>query len=169
MSKMPAALASGTTTPPGTGAWHRLSLAVAGARLVGSVDGVMVGAASDGALGNGLAGVGTGGYQAVQFDDLDIEGSPASVDDGGARADAGSPPADAGGLVEGLAPRDARPEAPQPEPSAGFAADSGGTGGGPTPPPPAGGCSCRSAGAGPPAIPAVVAVLVASSRRRRRR
>jgi hypothetical protein len=65
-------LASGHVTALGTGTWHHLALTVDGSTLTAAIDGVTVGSATDGTYSTGLAGLGTGGYQTDQFDNLTV-------------------------------------------------------------------------------------------------
>ncbi|MYS19126.1 Concanavalin A-like lectin/glucanases superfamily protein [Streptomyces sp. DvalAA-14] len=65
-------LASGTVAALGAGSWHHLALTVNGTALTAAIDGVTVGSASDGTFGTGMVGLGTGGYQADQFDNLSV-------------------------------------------------------------------------------------------------
>ncbi|MEC3992179.1 ricin-type beta-trefoil lectin domain protein [Actinacidiphila sp. DG2A-62] len=65
-------LASGHVTALGTGTWHHLALTVDGSTLTAAIDGVTVGSASDSTYSAGLAGLGTGGYQTDQFDNLTV-------------------------------------------------------------------------------------------------
>ncbi|GAA2885400.1 galactosylceramidase [Actinoplanes cyaneus] len=67
-------LRSGTTTALGTGRWHTLALGFSGGTLTATVDGTVVGTASDSAFGAGLAGLGTSQGQTAQFDNLRITG-----------------------------------------------------------------------------------------------
>ena len=75
-------LASGTTTPLGTGTWHTMSLTMQGSAISGAVDGQTVGSVSDTSYQTGQAGLGVVGYQTDQFDNLSITpgtgGSPGS-------------------------------------------------------------------------------------------
>lgn len=65
-------LASGTITAPGTGTWHRLSMAFEGDTITALVDGKEVGRVSDPDYGGGLVGLGTDGFLPAQFSRLSI-------------------------------------------------------------------------------------------------
>ncbi|MET8629140.1 ricin-type beta-trefoil lectin domain protein [Kitasatospora sp. NPDC004669] len=65
-----ATLASGTTTAPGTGSWHTVALSMQNTTLTASIDGVVVGSATDASYTNGQAGLGVTGYQTDQFDNF---------------------------------------------------------------------------------------------------
>nr|WP_239096434.1 RICIN domain-containing protein [Streptomyces sp. SID11385] len=65
-------LATGTTTPLGTGTWHKLSFTFQGTELSASVDGTTIGTARDAQFSTGLAGLGIQGYRTDQFDNLSI-------------------------------------------------------------------------------------------------
>ena len=65
-------LANGTTTAPGTGTWHRLSLTFQGAQITATIDGRTVGSVADGSFVAGQVGIGVVGYQTDQFDNLSI-------------------------------------------------------------------------------------------------
>jgi hypothetical protein len=65
-------LASGTRAALGTNTWHNLKLGFSGTQITAQVDNAVIGTASDGAFGGGMAGVGVVGYQTNQFDNLSI-------------------------------------------------------------------------------------------------
>ena len=65
-------LASGTTTAPGTGSWHRLSMQFQGATITVSLDNVVVKTLTDSTYVTGMVGLGVVGYQTDQFDNLSI-------------------------------------------------------------------------------------------------
>jgi hypothetical protein len=72
-------LASGTTSAPGTGSWHKLAVTFQGTKITGTLDGKAVGSATDGLWTNGQAGIGVVGYHTDEFDNLAITpgtGSP---------------------------------------------------------------------------------------------
>ncbi|MFD9688745.1 ricin-type beta-trefoil lectin domain protein [Kitasatospora sp. NPDC059088] len=61
-------LAHGTTTAPGTGSWHTVSLSMEGSTLTAGIDGTTVGSATDASFTNGQAGLGVTDYRTEQFD-----------------------------------------------------------------------------------------------------
>jgi hypothetical protein len=65
-------LASGTVAALGTGRWHALSLAFASGTITASIDGAVVGSASDFTYGGGQIGYGTAQGETAQFDNLSI-------------------------------------------------------------------------------------------------
>ncbi|MFC1411611.1 ricin-type beta-trefoil lectin domain protein [Streptacidiphilus sp. N1-12] len=65
-------LASGTVAALGTGSWHHLALTLNGHTLTAAIDGTTVGSATDGTYSAGMVGLGTGGYQNDQFDNLSV-------------------------------------------------------------------------------------------------
>ncbi|MFI5527081.1 ricin-type beta-trefoil lectin domain protein [Kitasatospora sp. NPDC051853] len=74
-------LADGTTTAPGTGHWHTAALTMQGPAITATLDGKLLGSATDTTYTHGRAGLGTadsttsttgGGYQTQQFDNLSI-------------------------------------------------------------------------------------------------
>ena len=65
-------LTSGTVAAPGTGTWHHLALTVNGSTLTAAIDGTTVGSASDSSYATGQVGLGLGGWQTDQFDNLTI-------------------------------------------------------------------------------------------------
>ncbi|GIJ51416.1 galactosylceramidase [Virgisporangium aliadipatigenens] len=65
-------LASGTVAALGTGRWHSLSVAVEGSTLTASIDGTVVGRATDTAWVAGQVGYGTGQGVTAQFDNLSV-------------------------------------------------------------------------------------------------
>jgi hypothetical protein len=69
-------LASGVTTALGTGIWHRLGLRLSGPPITGSVDGHLLGSATDSTYLRGQVGIGTGGYQTDEFDNLSVAALP---------------------------------------------------------------------------------------------
>ncbi|MFJ2582876.1 ricin-type beta-trefoil lectin domain protein [Kitasatospora aureofaciens] len=72
-------LASGTTTALGTGSWHSLALTLQDTTLSATVDGVVVGSATDGSYTNGQAGLGVTGYRTEQFDNFALApGTPST-------------------------------------------------------------------------------------------
>jgi hypothetical protein len=73
-------LCSGTVAAPGTGSWHRLGLTANGNVLTATLDGATLGSVTDATYGHGQIGIGTGGYQTVQFDNLSV--SPLRADYG---------------------------------------------------------------------------------------
>ncbi|WP_084701753.1 ricin-type beta-trefoil lectin domain protein [Streptacidiphilus anmyonensis] len=65
-------LASGTTAALGTGTWHSVALTMQDTTLTATVDGRVVGTATDGSFTNGQAGLGVTGYQTDEFDDFSL-------------------------------------------------------------------------------------------------
>jgi len=65
-------LARASTTPLGTGTWHRLGLSFAGATITASVDHKNVGTVLDGSYQAGQIGLGMTSYNTNQFDNLSI-------------------------------------------------------------------------------------------------
>ncbi|WP_371493786.1 ricin-type beta-trefoil lectin domain protein [Kitasatospora sp. NBC_00374] len=65
-------LASGTTTPLGTGRWHTVAFTLQGSTLTATVDGATLGSAADTAYPVGQAGLGVTGYQTDQFDNFTL-------------------------------------------------------------------------------------------------
>jgi hypothetical protein len=65
-------LAGGTVAALGTGSWHHLALTFNGRTITAAIDGTTVGSATDGTYITGMAGLGTGGYQTDQFDNLTV-------------------------------------------------------------------------------------------------
>jgi hypothetical protein len=63
-------LARGTTTALGLNTWHTVSLTMQGTKLTASLDGSVLGSATDGSYTNGQAGLGVTGYQTDQFDNF---------------------------------------------------------------------------------------------------
>ncbi|HEV2342967.1 MAG TPA: RICIN domain-containing protein [Actinocrinis sp.] len=77
-------LASGTVAAPGTGTWHHLALTASGSTLTAAIDGTTVGSASDSSYPAGQVGLGIGGWQTDQFDNLSITPVGGSGANGGA-------------------------------------------------------------------------------------
>ncbi|MEZ0113862.1 hypothetical protein ABH920_007896 [Catenulispora sp. EB89] len=65
-------LAGGTVAASGTGGWHHLALTVRGSTITAAMDGTTLGTATDSSYSHGQIGLGAGGYQAAQFDNLSI-------------------------------------------------------------------------------------------------
>lgn len=65
-------LVSGTVAAPGTGTWHHLALTASGSTLTAAIDGTTVGSTSDSSYPTGQVGLGVGGWQTDQFDNLSI-------------------------------------------------------------------------------------------------
>ena len=65
-------LRSGGTVALGTGRWHSVALSFSGSTITATVDGAVVGTATDSTFGAGLAGLGTSQGQTAQFDNLSI-------------------------------------------------------------------------------------------------
>jgi hypothetical protein len=65
-------LSRSSTTPLGTGRWHRLGLSFSGPTITASVDGKDVGVVSDGSYTAGQVGFGLTSYATDQFDALSI-------------------------------------------------------------------------------------------------
>lgn len=65
-------LATGTTTAPGTGTWHRLALSFQGDVITAAMDGHTLGTVTDSSYRSGMAGLAVDGYQTDQFDNLSI-------------------------------------------------------------------------------------------------
>jgi hypothetical protein len=65
-------LASGTTTALGTGSWHHLALTFSGSTITAAVDGATVRTVTDATYPSGMVGLGTGGYQTDEFDNLSV-------------------------------------------------------------------------------------------------
>ena len=78
----PTSLAAGTVGTIGTNTWHRVSLAMQGANLTASVDGQVVGSATDSAYGFGPAGLDAGlfanTWPIVQYRDFSVSGTNAA-------------------------------------------------------------------------------------------
>jgi O-glycosyl hydrolase len=72
-------LTSGTTTAPGIGTWHRLSLTFKGSAISAAVDGKQVGATTDGVWQSGQPGIGIVGYQTAQFDNVTVTAESGST------------------------------------------------------------------------------------------
>jgi hypothetical protein len=71
-------LASGTTTAPGVNTWHRYSMAFAGSRITASLDGRVLGTATDTSYATGQVGIANSQFINTQWDNLSITGgSPA--------------------------------------------------------------------------------------------
>ncbi|WP_051367868.1 ricin-type beta-trefoil lectin domain protein [Hamadaea tsunoensis] len=71
-SAQTATLRSGTTTALGTGRWHSVALSFTGSTLTATIDGAVVGTATDSTFGGGLAGIATSQGETAQFDNLSI-------------------------------------------------------------------------------------------------
>ena len=69
---VPITLASGTAAALGTGSWHHLALTFDGSTITAAIDGTTVGSASNSTYSAGMIGLGTGGYQTDQFDNLTV-------------------------------------------------------------------------------------------------
>jgi hypothetical protein len=65
-------LASGTVAAPGTGTWQHLALTLNGHSISAAINGTTVGTVTDGTYQDGMAGLGTSGYQTDQFDNLSV-------------------------------------------------------------------------------------------------
>jgi O-glycosyl hydrolase len=65
-------LASGTTTAPGLGSWHTLTLDLQGSAITAKVDGATLATVRDGTYPAGQVGLGVVGYQTDQFDNLSV-------------------------------------------------------------------------------------------------
>jgi hypothetical protein len=82
----PTTLATGTTTAPGTGSWHRLSMTLAGSTVTGFLDGHPVGSASDGSYTSGQAGIEAGAFSQtwpqVQYSNLSVTPANSAVASG---------------------------------------------------------------------------------------
>ncbi|GAA0572876.1 ricin-type beta-trefoil lectin domain protein [Paractinoplanes ferrugineus] len=65
-------LASGTTAALGTGRWHNVALTMSGSSLTATIDGTIVGRATDSAFSAGQIGYATGQGVTAQFDNLKI-------------------------------------------------------------------------------------------------
>lgn len=88
-------LASGATTPLGTGAWHAVRLRFDGDEIALSIDGREVGRARDGGFRLGQVGFGTGTFINAQFDNLKVTPTspgPRLLPREGMRASADGPP-----------------------------------------------------------------------------
>jgi Glycosyl hydrolase family 59/Ricin-type beta-trefoil lectin domain-like len=68
-------LASGTTTAPGTNTWHRYTFAFVGSRMTGSIDGRVLGSATDTSYAAGQVGIANSQWINSQWDNLSITGS----------------------------------------------------------------------------------------------
>jgi hypothetical protein len=66
-------LASGTIAATGTGTWRTLALTFNGDTISAAIDGTTVGTVTDSAYASGMVGLGTGGYQTDQFDNLSVQ------------------------------------------------------------------------------------------------
>jgi len=65
-------LASGTTTAPGLGSWHTLTLDLQGSAITAKVDGATLATVRDSTYPAGQVGFGVVGYQTDQFDNLSV-------------------------------------------------------------------------------------------------
>lgn len=65
-------LRSGNIAALGTNRWHSAALAFSGSTITATVDGAVVGTASDGAYASGLVGFGTSQGETAQFDNLSV-------------------------------------------------------------------------------------------------
>ncbi|MEY9907269.1 hypothetical protein ABIA35_003498 [Catenulispora sp. MAP12-49] len=65
-------LASGTATALGTGSWHTIAFGLQGSTLTASIDGTVVGQATDSSYSTGLTGLGVAGYQTDQFSNFSV-------------------------------------------------------------------------------------------------
>ncbi len=78
----PTSLASGTVTALGTNSWHTVSLALSGSSLTASIDGHVVGSASDSSYAYGPAGIDAGmfanAWPIVQYRNFSVTGSNAA-------------------------------------------------------------------------------------------
>ena len=63
-------LASGTVAGLGLNNWHHLALQMQGSSLTASIDGTVVGSATDSTFSNGQAGLAVTGYQTDEFDNF---------------------------------------------------------------------------------------------------
>jgi O-glycosyl hydrolase len=68
-------LASGTTTAPGTGTWHTLTLGMSGSTITAKLDGHTLKSLTDTTQTAGQVGFGVVGYQTDQFDNLAVTGT----------------------------------------------------------------------------------------------
>ncbi|MGE7433894.1 ricin-type beta-trefoil lectin domain protein [Kitasatospora sp. NPDC001175] len=72
-------LASGSTTALGTRSWHTVALSLQDTTLTATIDGTVVGSATDGSFTNGQAGLGVTDYRTDQFDDFTLTpGTPST-------------------------------------------------------------------------------------------
>ena len=65
-------LAEGKVAPLGVNRWHNLALTFRGAEIQAQIDGVAVKSVSDPSFAKGMAGLGTAGYIAAQFDNFQV-------------------------------------------------------------------------------------------------
>jgi O-glycosyl hydrolase len=68
-------LRSGTTAALGTNRWHTLALGFSGSTITASVDGTVIGTATDTTFGAGQVGLATSQGETAQFDNLAVSGS----------------------------------------------------------------------------------------------
>jgi hypothetical protein len=69
-------LRSGTTAALGTGRWHTVAFGFSGSTLTATVDGTVVGTATDSTFGSGVAGIGTSQGHTAQFDNFGVTAGP---------------------------------------------------------------------------------------------
>jgi hypothetical protein len=162
-------LSSGKGPPLGVNQWHRLGLVAKGDVLTGSVDDNAVGSVTMATVTSGLAGIGTGGYVAAQFDDLAVTPMDVPPADAGTSDSAAMAGADAGAQDQPDAGVDRADPAPDAARSDVTAAPVGEPGDQPTPTESpqghGGGCSVG----GHPVPGGLVAVVAAALFRRRLR
>ncbi|KAA2264220.1 galactosylceramidase [Solihabitans fulvus] len=79
-------LRSGAVNALGLNTWHTIALGMQGSTLTASVDGKVVGSATDATFTNGQAGFGVGGYQTDQFDNFAVAPGENAVAPSGAIA-----------------------------------------------------------------------------------
>jgi hypothetical protein len=65
-------LAGGTTTAPGLGTWHTLTLTMQGSTIIGQLDTTTLAKLTDSTYATGQIGFGVVGYQTDQFDNLTV-------------------------------------------------------------------------------------------------
>ncbi|WP_194898935.1 ricin-type beta-trefoil lectin domain protein [Catenulispora pinisilvae] len=65
-------LASGTISGLGLNKWHKVAFQLDGSTLTASVDGTVIGSATDSSFTNGQAGLGVTGYQTDEFSDFSV-------------------------------------------------------------------------------------------------
>jgi hypothetical protein len=65
-------LTSGTHAALGLSTWHHLSVSFSGSTITAAIDGTNVGTATDSSYAAGQIGLGVGGYQTDQFDNLSV-------------------------------------------------------------------------------------------------
>jgi hypothetical protein len=73
-------LASGKVTATGTGTWHRYALAFAGTKLTASLDGAVLGSATDASFAAGQVGIANSQWINTQWDNLSVTGGAPQPD-----------------------------------------------------------------------------------------